>query len=455
MINSKREHFGSSFAFIMAMAGSAIGLGNIWRFPYVVGEHGGGAFIFAYLICSALIALPCFICESIIGRRARKSVYNSFTTLAPGSKWRFMGLLSVLTAFIVVSFYCVVGGWSLDFLVRALTGHLAPGNPDAATGIFSGMVSRTIEPIAMYIAFFGATAIVVSKGVKKGIERFTKFTTPLLFALMVMMLIYSVSLPGSMAGVKYLIKPDMSKLDTAGWACALGQAFFSMSLGMGTVLIYSSFMRKEDSLLQGGIWTVISDSAFALIAAFAIMPAVFAAGLEPAAGPSLVYETLPYIFAKMGAEAPVVSCIVTAVFFLAILMAALTSSISMLEVCVEHAVEQMGLKRVKAVAVIVLPVLMLGIPCVLSFGPLSGFKLFGLTVFDACDYLSSNVLMTLGAFAFTVFVGWRMKKADVRDEFTNGGTLRFSGRIFNAMYFIIRWIIPPVILVIFFANLIK
>ena len=281
MTTHKRENFGSSLTFILAMAGSAVGLGNIWRFPFMVGEHGGGAFIIAYLICSLCVALPCFICESLIGRRARSDAYTAFEKLAPGSKWKWLGGASVLAAFIVASYYAVVGGWSLDFLLRAITGQLAPGNPEKAVTIFSGMASGVAEPVAMYILFMGATAIIVMGGLKKGIERFTKITTPLLFVLMVVMVVYSVSLPGSGAGVRYLLEPDFSRLDAAGWACALGQAFFSMSLGMGTVLVYSSFMRKQDSLLKGGVWTSVSDSGFALIAGFAIMPAVFAAGIEP------------------------------------------------------------------------------------------------------------------------------------------------------------------------------
>ncbi|MBO6169415.1 MAG: sodium-dependent transporter [Bacteroidales bacterium] len=454
MSSSGREQFGSSLTYIMAMAGSAIGLGNIWRFPYMVGEHGGGAFIIAYIICGLFLAVPCFICEAMIGRRGRRDVYGSFEHLAPGTKWKWMGGVSVLASFIIVSFYCVVGGWSLDFLVRSLSGHLSQGDPEAAAGVFQRMASGTIEPISMYVAFLLATAIIVVGGVKKGIERFTKITTPLLFFLMVAMVIYSVSLPGAMAGVKYLLQPDISKLDASGWACALGQAFFSMSLGMGTVLVYSSFMKKEDSILKGGLWTAVSDTVFAIIAGFAIMPAVFSAGIEPTAGPSLVYETLPYIFAKMGAEAPVLSFVMTVVFFLAILSAALTSSISMLEVCIEHAVHRFGCKRWTAAVVFLIPILALGVPCVLSFGGLSGFKIFGLTVFDLCDYLSSNVLMTLGALAFALFVGWYMKKDDVRDELTNGGTLGLSGKAFKPLYFFIRWVVPPAIIIIFVSTLV-
>ena len=435
------------------MAGSAIGLGNIWRFPYIVGEHGGAAFIIAYIICSFCIAIPCFVCESAIGRRGRSAVYVSIEKFAPKTGWKYLGILTVFTCFVLVSYYSVVGGWSLDFLVRSISGKLSQGRPEGAVTIFGHMASSPLESVVMHLAFLAATSIIVLGGIKKGIELFTKYTTPLLFFLMVAMVIFSVTLPGAGEGVKYLVTPDFSKLDASGWACALGQAFFSMSLGVGTVLIYSSFMKKDDSILGSGIWTSVSDTGFAIIAGFAIMPAVFAAGIEPGAGPSLVYETLPYIFAKMGMEAPVLGYIITVIFFLAILMAALSSSISIFDVCVEHAVEHYGMKRRNAVLIFFLLALALGIPCALSFSSMSSVTLFGKTVFDICDYMCSNVLMTLGALAFTLFVGWKMKKSDFRDEFTNGGTLKFSSRIFNVLYFLVRWVIPVIILIILLSNL--
>lgn len=453
MSASKRENFGSSFTFIMAMAGSAIGLGNIWRFPYMVGEHGGAAFIIAYIICGLFIAVPCFVCESAIGRRAGMAVYGSMQKLAPGTAWRGLGLLSLLTCLIIISYYCVVGGWSLDFLVRSLSGKLANGRPDDAVAIFGKMASSTTESLAMHFCFLAATAIIVLRGIKKGIETFTKITTPLLFFLMIAMVIFSVSLPGASEGVKYLVKPDFSKLGAEGWACALGQSFFSMSLGVGTVLIYSSFMKKSDSILGSGLWTSLSDTGFALIAGFAIMPAVFAAGIEPGAGPALVYETLPYIFAKMGVETPAVGIVVSIIFFLAILVAALSSSISILDVCIEHMVETHHFKRWQAVLLFFVLAMALGVPCALSFGSMQSVQLFGKTVFDLCDYVCSNVFMMIGAMAFTLFVGWKMKKDDVWDELTNGGTLSFSKRIFPVLYFIIRWIIPVVILYLFIRSL--
>ncbi|MBO4670830.1 MAG: sodium-dependent transporter [Bacteroidales bacterium] len=448
-----RENFGSTFTFIMATAGSAIGLGNIWRFPFMAGEYGGGAFIVAYVICSLFLALPCFLCESLIGRRARHGVYGAFKQLAPGSKWKYMGALTVFSSFILVSFYAVVGGWSLDFLFRAVCGGLTSGGTEGALSVFPRMASSPWESVLMGVAFLAMTAFIVLGGIKKGIERFTKIMIPLLFVLMLALVVFSVSLPGAGEGVRYLVKPDMSRLGPRGWAFALGQSFFSMSLGVGTILVYSSFMKKEHSLMKVGVWTTVSDTAFALIAGFAIMPAVFSAGIAPEAGPSLVYETLPYIFARMSEGAPVLGYLVTVAFFLAILMAALTSSISICEVCVEHAVEQFGSKRLVATMEFLVPTALLSVPCALSFGLLGNFKILGLTVFDFCDNLTSNYLMTLGALAFALFVGWKMKKADVREEFISGGSPGFSEKAFKVFYFLVRWVVPPVIIVIFISNL--
>ena len=454
MASSKRENFGSSFTFIMAMAGSAIGLGNIWRFPFMVGQYGGGAFIVAYLLCSAVIAIPCFVCESVIGRRARSGVVGAFEKLAPGTLWKRMGDICVIACFIIISFYCVVGGWSLDFFVRSITGHLAQGRPDVAPLIFSNMASSTLESVVMLVTFFLATAVIVLAGVKKGIERFTKISTPLLFVLMLLIVIYSVSLPEAGEGIRYMLHTDFGKLGVNGWAAALGQAFFSMSLGVGTVLIYSSFMKKEDNIVAAGFWTAIFDAGFALVSGFAIIPAVFSAGLEPTAGPSLVYETLPYIFAAIGVNTPILSEIVTVLFFLTILIAALTSSISIFDVCVEHAVEQYGLRRRYSVLLFLVPGVLLGVPCAMSFGSLSDFKIFGLNVFDLCDFLASNVLMMIGALCFVIFVGWVMKKDEVFDELKSGGKVRMSRAFNNTLYFVIRWFAPVAIILIFVSNFI-
>ena len=438
----------------MAMAGSAIGLGNIWRFPYMVGEYGGAAFIIIYICCSLLISLPIFYCESIIGRRARASMYDSMEKLAPHTRWKYVGVAGVAGAFIILSYYCVVGGWSLDYFIRSCVTGFDADSQEAATGLFSSFSSSVWESLAAFLGFLALSAVIVRAGVKQGIEKFTKIATPLLAMLIIMVATYSISLPGAGAGVEYLIYPDWSKVTMRTFAFALGQSFYSLSLGVGCVLVYSSFMKKTESIASAGIWTAVFDTLFAVIAGFAIMPAVFAAGLEPGSGPSLVYATLPYIFSTMGAQVPVISRVMSILFFLAVFIAALTSSISMYEVCVEHLVDHRNMSRRKATGVFFAGALVLGSLCCLSFGVLSDVKIAGNTIFGFCDMISSNFFMTLISLAVCIFVGWKMSRPDVREEFTNGGTLKGASVVFNVLYFLVKWIVPVMILFIFVTNFI-
>ena len=449
-MQDSREKFGSRFAVVMAFAGSAIGLGNIWRFPYMVGEHGGAAFIIVYIICSLLVAIPIMYCESIIGKAAENGTYGAMCKLAPGTRWKLLGYVTVFTNFIITSYYCVVGGWSVDFLVRSCVSGFSG---DGVTRIFGSMSSSVWEPLAMLTIFLGLSATIVAAGVKKGIEKFTKITMPLLFFLILAIVTYSVSLPGASEGVQYLIKPDFSKLDGPALASALGQAFFSMSLGVGCVLVYSSYMKQDESLFTSGLLTAVADTGFAIIAGFAVMPAVFAAGLKPEAGPSLIFETLPFIFGKMGVATPIISRVASIVFFITILTAALTSSISMMEVCVEFLSSRTRLSRKQSSLFFFCTCWILGALCSLSFGCLSDVKMFGQNIFGFCDMLASNFLMTFGALAFSIFVGWIMKRETVWKTATNNGTLKGSVKVFPAIYFVIKWVIPPVILFIWVTSL--
>lgn len=448
-----REHFGSRAAVIMAMAGSAIGLGNIWRFPFIVGEYGGAAFILIYIVCCFLLSLPILLSESIIGRRTHQNTFGAMNTLAPGTKWKWLGLLTIVTPVIILSYYSVVGGWSFAFLCKAATLQFKPEHVGEVTGMFSQFSSSSWGPLACLFMFLGFTALIVFSGVKKGIEKFSKISMPVLFVLIVVIAVYSVTLPGAMEGVKYLVKPDFSKLTSDAFSAALGQSFFSLSLGVGTMLIYSSYVKKEENIIVSGTGTALFDMLFAILAGFAVMPAVFAAGIAPSSGPGLVFETLPYIFAKMGAGGWFISSAVAILFFLTILVAALSSSISMMEVCVAYMVEEKGISRRKATVGIFIIALVLGILCSLSFGRLSDFHLLGNTIFNFCDRLCSDFLMTLGALLFSVFVGWKMDKAAVRDELTNGGTLKTNSRIFPVVYFLIKYIAPLAIAAIFITGL--
>ena len=421
----EREQFGSRAAVIMAMAGTAIGLGNIWRFPYMVGENGGAAFIIVYVAATLLVSLPIFLAESVIGRRSRANCRGAMEKLAPGSRWKWFGLLSVLTPTLILSYYSVIGGWSLDYLLRACRLEFVHAGSDAIRELFPAFVSSPWKPVVAHTAFLGLTALIVAGGVKTGIERFSKWSLPILFILIVIITAYSLSLPGSKAGVEYLVKPDFSRLTGRSCIAALGQSFYSLSLGMGIIITYSSYVSKQENLLVSGLGTAVSDLLFALLAGFAIMPAVFAAGIQPNAGPGLIFDTLPFIFHRMGEALPVLSSIAAILFFL-------------------------KMRRGSAVLLAFAVVWVLGLVSALSFGVLSGVTLFGKGLFDNLDAFCSNILLALGGLLCVLFVGWRMKKADVRDELTNGGTLR--GRTFPFIYFMVRYLAPVAIVAIFIAN---
>ena len=446
---SGRENFGSSTAAVLAMAGSAIGLGNIWRFPYMVGSNGGAAYVIVYLLLAIFLSLPILLSETIIGRSTASNTFGAMEKLAPGTKWKWVGLLTIISPLIILSYYSVVGGWSIEFLWKSISEGFGAASP----ALFGEFISKPWAPLACHTVFLVLTAWIVMAGVKSGIEKFNNISMPLLFVLIVIIMVYSLSLPGAAQGVEYLVKPDFGKLTPSAIASAMGQSFFSLSLGVGTILTYSSYMRKDADILASGFGTAAFDLLFALIAGFAIMPAVFAAGIEPSAGPGLIFETLPYIFGTMVSSSAALGRIVSILFFLTIVVAALTSSISMFEVGAAYLVEERKMSRRKAVAVIFCATWLLGVLCSLSFGPLSGVKLFGETIFNFCDKLTSNFLMSFGSMLFVIFVGWKMKKSAVREEFTNGGTLRFSSRLFGVVYFFIRYIAPVAIIAIFLTNL--
>lgn len=444
-----RDSFGSRLGVLLAMAGSAVGLGNLWRFPYLVGENGGAAFIIIYLACVCFICLPIFISEFVIGRRSQKNAYAAFRDLSGGSAWRWVGLMTVIVPLIVASYYCVIGGWAFEYLWKSCTFSFTGGaSQEVVSTMFSDFVSSPWGPVIGQTLFLLVTTLIVIIGIKDGIERFSKLMMPILFIIVIAIAVYSSTLPGSGAGFEYLFKPDFSKVDGGSFASALGQAFFSLSLGFGTIMTYASYVDKKDNILFQSTSTAIADTMFALIAGMAIMPAVFAFGINPQSGPGLVFETLPYVFGKMPGGG-----IVAILFFLALIVAALTSSISMIEVGVAYLIEEKKLKRTTACVVLFLICWILGIFCALSFGPLAEVKLAGRSIFDFFDNLSSNILMTLGSLLTVLFVGWRLKKTDIYEEFTNGGTLSANVKIFGVLWFLIRYVAPIAVIVIFISGL--
>lgn len=444
-----RDSFGSRFGALVAMAGSAVGLGNLWRFPYLVGENGGAAFIIVYILLSFLICLPIFISEFVLGRRSQRNAYAAFRDLSGGSAWKWVGLVTIIVPLIVLSYYSVIGGWSIDYLLKSLTLSFTGGESQSSmSSMFTDFVSSTWSPLICLTAFLLATTLIVVVGIKDGIEKFSKVMMPVLFFIVLAIAVYSLTLPGAGKGVDYLFRPDFSKIDGKCIAAALGQAFFSLSLGFGTILTYASYVDKKENALFQSTATAASDLMFALIAGVAIMPAVFAFGLNPQSGPGLVFETLPYVFSQMPAGG-----LVAILFFVALLVAALTSSISMLEVAVAFLVEEKKFSRVAACGFLFVLCWIVGALCSLSFGPLADVKLSGRTIFDFFDNLSSNILMTLGSLLTVLFVGWRLKKTDVYDEFTNGESLSANVKIFGVLWFLIRYVCPLAIISIFVSGL--
>lgn len=445
----QRENFSGRFGVLVAMAGSAIGLGNLWRFPYMVGTNGGAAFIFVYIIFVFLLSLPILYSEFIVGRRSQTNAFGAIRILAPGSHWKWVGILSIVTPMIIVSYYSVIGGWSIEYFFKSCTfGFTEYVTNEELDNMFNAFISSKWAPLFGHTAFLALTAFVVMGGVKSGIERFGKVMMPILFVVVVLIAVRAMTLPGAVDGIRYLFKPDFSKIDAGVCAAALGQSFYSLSLGCGTMITYASYVKKTENIVSSGVSIAVFDLLFALIACCAIMPAVFAFGLSPQEGPSLVFKTLPFIFSKMP-----LGGIVAILFFFSLLVAALTSSISMFEVGVAYFVEEKKLSRLLSCVVVFLITWIIGVFCSLSFGPLSSLKILGNTIFDFFDKLSANWLMTLGSLFIVLFVGWKLSPSDIRDELTNGGQIASNNRLFPVILFFIRFIAPAAIAIIFLSNI--
>lgn len=433
----------------MALAGSAVGLGNLWRFPYLVGENGGAAFIIVYIVFVFLICLPIFISEFIVGRRSQKNAFAAFRDLSGGGRWRWVGLFTVIVPIIVTSYYSVIGGWAVEYLFKSISFSFTDAAQSVIDTMFSDFTSSPWRPLVCHTAFLCATAMIVVMGIKGGIEKFSKIMMPLLFVIVMAIAVYSLTLSGAHRGVEYLFRPDFSKIDAKSCAAALGQAFFSLSLGFGTIMTYASYVDKKENIMFQSAATAVSDLMFALIAGIAVMPAVFAFGLDPQSGPGLVFETLPYVFSQMPAGG-----MVAVFFFMALLVAAITSSISMFEVGVAYLIEEKKMSRLAACSALFFVCWTVGALCSLSFGPLSDVRLAGMNIFDFFDNLSSDILMTLGSLLTVLFVGWRLKKTEIYDEFTNGGTISANVRIFGILWFLIRYVAPVAVAVVFLSGII-
>jgi NSS family neurotransmitter:Na+ symporter len=444
---ANRDGFASSFGVLVAMAGSAVGLGNLWRFPYLVGTNGGAAFIVIYLAIVFLLAIPIMYAEFVIGRRAQTDVFGAFKKLAPGSKWGIIGIISIVCCTIILGFYVVVGGWTIDYMVKACMQQFSSANADF-TQMFASSVQSSYSPLIYMLVFTLLSGGVLLAGVKDGIEKYSKILMPALFIIVVILAIRSVTLPNSGEGVEFMFKPDFSKVTTDTFLDALGQAFFSLSVGFGIIFTYASYVNRKESIIKMSAQTAIADTLFAILAGVAIMPAVFAFGLEPGQGPGLLFVTIPYIFSQLP-----LGSVLAVLFFFVLFVAAITSSISLLEVVVAYLIEEFKLKRRNAVITVVLVVTLIGVFCSLSQGVLSDVKIFGLNIFDLLDYTSANILIPLGAMLIVLFAGWRMSKADFIDEITSGGERKVKAWYLTVILMSIKYLAPVVIGVIMVRGL--
>lgn len=450
---NQRETFGSQLGILAAAAGSAIGLGNIWKFPYITGENGGAAFILVYLACIALIGLPVMLSEFLIGRRAQKAAIGAFKSLKPNTPWFLTGWMGLLAAFFILSFYGVVAGWTMNYIFFSITNKLAGATPEQVGNTFGAFISNPVQPLIWQLLFMLLTAGILFGGVKEGIEKYSKILMPMLLGIILILVIRGVTLPGASEGVKFLLEPDFSKLSIKGVLIALGHAFFSLSLGMGTMITYGSYMGKKQSLGSMALQVTIADTVIALLAGLAIFPAVFAFGVDPSSGPGLVFVTLPNVFNMMPG-----GYFFGIIFFILLAVAALTSSISILEVIVTYFVEELKMTRNKAIIVGFISTTFIGILCSLSMSPesvvstwsfptMAGMK----NVFDTMDWWSANMFLPLGGLFISLFAGWIMKEEDVLNEVSNGGTLQVPW--FKVFIWVARTVAPIMIFIVFLYSL--
>lgn len=438
---SQQEQWSSKLGFILAAAGSAIGLGAIWKFPYIAGQNGGGAFFLIFILFTLLLGLPLLLAEFSIGRLTQENAVDSYRKIAPKAKWHWIGILGMIACFILLSFYSVIGGWIIIYLYKAITGQLNGLSSDQYTQVFGDTISDPIISLIVQLLFILMTIVVVARGVQKGIEQASKIMMPALFILFILLVIRSITLDGAMAGISFLLQPDFSKLTSKTILEAMGQSFFTLSVGVSVMVTYSSYLPKNQSLPRSAFSIVGMNLVIVLLAGLAIFPAVFALGLEPGAGPVLLFNVLPTVFSQLP-----LGMLFFIAFLILFLFAALTSAFSMLEIIVSVITKKDIKGRKKWSWIIGIAIFIFGIPSALSYGALGDVTLFGKTFFDLMDYTVSNILMPLGALLIAIFVPLKVKKSVLYEELKQGSGLKRG--LFEAWYFLIRFVAPVLIFVV-------
>lgn len=438
----KRTNFSSKLGIVLASAGSAVGLGNVWRFPTEVGEGGGAAFILVYILCVVLLGLPLMVAEFIIGRHTHKNTADAYRQLAPRSGWIAQGYIGVFTSWFILCYYSVVAGWTLKYLIEALSGGLGSISDSAA--YFTAFSGATWEPLAYMAIVMLMCHLVIIRGVQAGIERSSKLMMPLLLMIIAVLLVFSFSMPGSREGLTFLLKPDLSKLTSSVILSAMGQAFFSLSIAMGCLCTYASYFTDDARLVKTAGSVALIDTVVAVMAGFIMFPAVFSVeAMTPDAGPGLVFITLPHVFRIAFGSVPLVGWFFAVMFYLLLLLAALTSMVSIHEPPTAFLIEHFRLSRPVATTIVTAVCLAVGTLCCLSFGALADFRpLFGLTFFDFFDFVSAKIFLPLGGMIISLFVGWRLDRKIIVGQLTNAGTIRIPALAVSAFVFLLRWFIP-------------
>lgn len=442
----QQEQWASKIGFILASAGAAIGLGAMWKFPYVAGTSGGGAFFLLFLVFSLVLGYPLLIGEFTIGRNAHSDAIATYKKLAPNTYWYFTGWIGIICSFIVLSFYSVIGGWILLYLFKAISGGLSDLTLDEYGQLFGSIISDPFQTLLAQFIFILLSVIVVAKGVQAGIERASKWMMPALFILFIVLVIRSLTLEGAVEGLKFLFIPDFTKITSSTILFALGQAFFTLTVGVSVMVTYSSYLTKDQSLPKSALSIVTMNIVVAVLAGLAIFPGIFTYGLKPDGGPTLLFAILPTVFNQL----PFGSFFFIA-FLTLFLFAALTSAFSMIEVFVSAVAKNDRKKRKISTWVIGVSVFVIGIPSCLSFGVLSDVTFMGKTIFDIADFIASNVLFPLGALLIALFISFKVSKDTLLEEMKSGSKIKDT--FFNIWYFLLRYVTPIAIIIVFFDTL--
>lgn len=445
---NNRDNFGSKLGVILATAGSAVGLGNVWRFPYMTGNNGGAAFILIYIGCVLLLGIPCMVSEFVIGRHGASNSARAYAKLANGRPWKYIGVMGVITGFMIIGYYTVVSGWCLQYVFASAFGELS-GDKEFVSNYFTDFSSSVWLPVFWTVIIILMTHFVITRGVQSGIEKGAKLMMPALFVLLIIVVIASCMLPGAGKGIEFLFKPDFSKVDSSVFLGALGQAFYSLSIGMGCLCTYASYFSRETRLVKSAVQVSLVDTIIAILAGLMIFPAAFSVGINVDSGPSLVFITLPNVFHQAFSAMPVIGVLVAAAFYILLSLAALTSLISLHEVCTAFFAEELRMSRKKSACVVTLCCCVLGALCSLSFGSMEWLMIGGKSIFDILDFTTGQILLPFGGFLTCLFLGWYVPKKIVRDEFTNYGTT--GARMFSIYIFCVKFVCPILIFLIF-AN---